>query len=159
MATKKKQDDKQPEEKKPATKRPKERQPGKIKPTGKRPKEKQPSEKKSTGKNPTEKKPAVTKPTEKTPKSTETQPATTKPIKQARVTVFGYSAMAVLRWMGANGWITIDATKAIAALGESGQVKPSTIATGLSDGRSGKWGRPAPVTADQAKQLKQAASG
>jgi len=74
-----------------------------------------------------------------------------------RVTVLGYSAMAVLRWMGAHGWDVAAATKAIEALGEGGKLKASSIATGLSDGRSGKWGAPAPVTVANARRLRRTA--
>jgi hypothetical protein len=83
-------------------------------------------------------------------------PAAKKP-GMARCTVLGHSASSALRWMGSQGWTLEEATSAVAALGQGGQVAPATISTGLSDGRSGKWGKPADVTAAQAKELKAAA--
>jgi hypothetical protein len=81
------------------------------------------------------------------------------PKKRAHAMVLGHSASAVCRWMGANGWKNPEARKAITALCKGGTVKPATIDTGLSDGRSGKWGKPAPITRNQSRQLRAAARG
>lgn len=89
------------------------------------------------------------------PDKSDEQPAK---VKHPRVTILGFSATAVLKWMGANGWKREEAEKVIQKLAEGGEVKPATITTGLSDGRSEKYRKgAAPITPAQAKQLKAAA--
>lgn len=77
--------------------------------------------------------------------------------KPARCKIFNkYSATAVLRWMGANGWNKEDAAVALATVGAAA-VKESSIEAGLYDGTKGdKYGKPAPLTAYEAKKLRAA---
>lgn len=61
-----------------------------------------------------------------------------------RSKVFGYSLSAVARWMGQEGWSFDEAVSVFTSLRVD--FKDATVKTGLSDGRSGKWGKPAPLT-------------
>lgn len=64
----------------------------------------------------------------------------------------GHSMTALLRRLGKDGW-SFDEAKALLDLLKIKSVGDSTIKTGLSDGRSGKWGKPATLTADDQKEL------
>lgn len=74
---------------------------------------------------------------------------------QCRVKIFGYSATAVLRWMGANGWNFEDAAVAMATLGAHA-LADCTIRLQLKAGKDGARGPAAPITPAQAKQLRRA---
>lgn len=69
--------------------------------------------------------------------------------------LFGYSASAVLRAMGAKGVKTDHAMAIMQARGVTSN--KVTVGTLLSDGRSGKYGSPAPLTNEQFKELVSAA--
>lgn len=69
-----------------------------------------------------------------------------------RATLFTYTITAVLRWMGKNGFDFDKAEKALAK--HSITIAPATIRAQLLAGRKGERGDPAPITAEQAEQLK-----
>jgi hypothetical protein len=75
----------------------------------------------------------------------------------ARYFVFGYPVTAVLRWMGKAGWSFEDAKKTLATL--KVECSEATIKTQLGAGKSGQRGEPAPLTEDQAEQLREAKEG
>lgn len=97
----------------------------------------------------------------KASKSAAKKPAPKKASKaaaKARATILGYSATSVIKWMGKQGWTTEQARSAIEKLATGGEVKSSTISTGLSDGRNPKYSASAATpTAAEVKQLKAAA--
>lgn len=71
-----------------------------------------------------------------------------------RVEILGRSATSVLKWMGDRGFSTADAQKVVAKLA-SDEIKPSTIATALSDGKNPKYNAGmAKLTRDEVKQIK-----
>lgn len=74
--------------------------------------------------------------------------------KVVRAKIFGYSATAVLRWMGANDWTFEDAGLVMAGFG-AGRISDVTIRLQLKAGKDGMRGPAAPVTASQVKKLKQ----
>ena len=94
------------------------------------------------------------KPTAKVVVSQKGQRGHTNPV---RVKLFGkYTATAVLRWMGKNGWTKEDALTALAVHGAH-TVKESSVVAGLYDGTKGtKYGKPAPVSSWEARQLRDA---
>ncbi|MBW3597202.1 MAG: hypothetical protein KY475_07995 [Planctomycetes bacterium] len=92
-----------------------------------------------------------------TKKAADSKPAQAEK-KPARATVLGYSPYGLSKWMGAKGWTKDAAIKAINALKEGGDVKESTITTGLCDGKNPKYSSGmAQPTAAEVKQLKAAA--
>ncbi len=74
--------------------------------------------------------------------------------KQVRAQVFGYSITAVLRWMGKEGWTFEDAAVVCATIGAA-KIADVTIRLQLKAGKDGLRGPAAPITASQAKQLRQ----
>ncbi len=81
-----------------------------------------------------------------------------KPKRQiTRAQIFGYPVTAVLRWMGVEGWSFADARAAINAFGAGG-ISDTTIRIQLPAGRKGDRGAPAPITKQQAAELKAAAT-
>ncbi len=83
-------------------------------------------------------------------------PAVTPHTVDTGVRIFGFAPTTVLHWMGKEGWKFEEARKAIDALG-AGNLKESTVRTCLTVGRNPKYSKPAPVTAEQAKKLYEAA--
>jgi hypothetical protein len=79
-------------------------------------------------------------------------PKTTR--KQVRAMVFGFSITAVLRWMGKEGWNFEDASVVCASVGAA-KIADVTIRLQLKAGKDGLRGPAAPITAAQAKQLRQ----
>jgi hypothetical protein len=74
-----------------------------------------------------------------------------------RASILGHSATSVIKWMGKQGFTSEQAQNAIAKLA-TGEVKPSTVATALSDGKNPKYnGNAATLSAAEIKQLKAAA--
>ena len=69
-----------------------------------------------------------------------------------RVKILGYSATAVLRWMGANDWSFEDAGIVMNTLGAY-SISDATIRIQLNAGKKGERGPAAPVTKQQAKIL------
>lgn len=97
-------------------------------------------------------KPAPTKtPAKSTQQTTNTAP------KAGRSQLFGYSATAVMRWMGANGWSFDKAMAAFTGMGVD-DLSETTFKIQLRAGVKGERGDPAPVTDKQAKELEAAAS-
>lgn len=84
------------------------------------------------------------------PKSGSVQP------KAGRSQLFGFSATAVMRWMGANGWDFDKAWAAFAGMGVD-DLSETTFKIQLRAGAKGERGEPAAVTAAQAKELEAAA--
>lgn len=73
--------------------------------------------------------------------------------------ILGYSATAVIKWMGKNGWALSKAQRAVKALATSPLARTSII-TALNDGRSEKYQTgAAELVADEIAQLEQAAGG
>lgn len=73
--------------------------------------------------------------------------------KVVRAKVLGYSATAVLRWMGANDWSFEDAGVVMATAGAA-RISDVTIRLQLKAGKTGQRGPAAPITPAQAKKLK-----
>jgi hypothetical protein len=73
---------------------------------------------------------------------------------QVRGQIFGYSATAVLRWMGANGFTFEDAGVVLASFGLA-KMSDTTIRIQLTAGKKADptRGEPAPLTAAQGKKL------
>ncbi len=75
-----------------------------------------------------------------------------------RATVLSYSVTSVGKALGAKGWETADAVRAINALCK-GEVAASTVTTAISDGRSAKYRKgAASLTSAELAQLKKAAA-
>lgn len=86
---------------------------------------------------------------------TKKQVKNTKPV---RVEILGRSATSVLKWMGSKNFTTEEARRAVARLA-SDEVKPSTIATALSDGKNPKYQHGiATLSRDEQKKVKAAAA-
>jgi hypothetical protein len=77
-------------------------------------------------------------------------------MSRKRTSILGHPTTRVLNWMGKNGFTFAQAKKAVNNLC-SGSVADSTIGTGLSDGKNPKYSKPVSLTADQEKQLRDAA--
>ncbi|ADB16914.1 hypothetical protein Psta_2243 [Pirellula staleyi DSM 6068] len=91
-------------------------------------------------------------------KKVDSTPAPASKRESRRITILGFSATSMLKWMGMNGWTREAAVKAFCGLSEGGELAPSTISTGLSDGRNPKYRKGAATpSAAQVKQLKAAA--
>ncbi|HVS35728.1 MAG TPA: hypothetical protein VMS17_09105 [Gemmataceae bacterium] len=75
-----------------------------------------------------------------------------RPRKSTRCEIFGHSATAVIRWMGANRWSFADCRAALAAHGAAG-TSDATIQTQLRAGRKGERGPAATITSTQAEEL------
>lgn len=86
---------------------------------------------------------------------TESKSGSTQP-KAGRSQLFGFSATAVMRWMGANGWDFDKAWAAFAGMGVD-DLSETTFKIQLRAGAKGERGEPAAVTAAQAKELEAAA--
>lgn len=79
-----------------------------------------------------------------------------KPKRQiVRAQIFGHAATAVIRWMGANGWTFDEARAALAEFGAAG-ISDTTVRIQLPAGKKGERGPAAPISEDQAKQLRAA---
>lgn len=75
-----------------------------------------------------------------------------------RITILGHSVTSVLKWLGFNGFTFEQAQNVVTELATA-KVKPSTIHTGLSDGRSKKYHTSkATLTVREARQVKRAAA-
>lgn len=74
--------------------------------------------------------------------------------KVLRAKVLGYSATAILRWMGAHDWTFEDAGVVMATAGAA-RISDVTIRLQLKAGKTGQRGPAAPVTPAQAARLKQ----
>jgi hypothetical protein len=66
--------------------------------------------------------------------------------------VFGYSARRVVHWMAQRGWSVDEVRKALAGLGVVFH-RDKTLQTEWSGGKTEKYGRPAPLTREQAAEL------
>lgn len=99
--------------------------------------------------------PEKTSPTKAPAKST--QQTTNAAPKAGRSQLFGYSATAVMRWMGANGWSFDKAMAAFAGMGVD-DLSETTFKIQLRAGVKGERGDPAPVTDKQAAELEAAAT-
>ena len=77
------------------------------------------------------------------------------PAVKHTIKVLGYSASSFFRWMGSKGY-SITEARTVAEKFATAELKPSTITTGLSDGRTGKWGKPAEVTAEDEAKVNEA---
>jgi hypothetical protein len=75
----------------------------------------------------------------------------TKSTKASVRNLFGHSVTAVARWMGRVGLSVQHARKIFSELGFS--VPDSNLIPSMSDGRVGRWGKPAPLTQEQAQKL------
>jgi serine/threonine protein kinase len=75
--------------------------------------------------------------------------------KPPRYTLLGFPVTAVLRWMGKQGWTKEEALKALAYF--KIDCSPLTVAAQISGGAKGRRGDPAPITAEQARELDKAA--
>ena len=69
--------------------------------------------------------------------------------------IFGFSISSVLNRLGKEGVTTAHAKAIMVAQGKT--VKDSSVSTGISDGRSGKYGKPAELTGAQVKELRASA--
>ena len=103
---------------------------------------------------------------EKKPKTKDKEEKSDKPPKEKkprgprkdRPTILGYSATALCHWMGLNGYKFDDVRK---VLNDNGceEIADASIKTGLSDCKSEKYSKPAPVTSAEAKQIKAMVKG
>jgi hypothetical protein len=74
-----------------------------------------------------------------------------------RASILGHSATSVIKWMGKQGFTSEQAQNAVKKLA-TGDLKPSTVATALSDGKNEKYNHnAATLSAAEIKQLKAAA--
>lgn len=91
-------------------------------------------------------------------KTTATKQATKKvtrvgPPKTARTGIFGHPTTRVMMWMGKNGYDAAAVTKVLAHFGCSST--PTSIGTFIRSGVKGDRGDVAPLTTEQAAQVKQ----
>jgi hypothetical protein len=63
----------------------------------------------------------------------------------------GHKCSSLCVWMGKNGWTYPEAAPVIAKLGYT--ATDSTIKTGVTDGRGGKYGKPAALSPEETKEL------
>lgn len=92
-------------------------------------------------------------------KTTATKTTAPKAAAGDKPKIFEHSVTAVLRTLGKNEVTSAQATGILIARGfkdKDGKctIKASTIQTSITDGKSGKYGKPAELTAAQIKELK-----
>ena len=70
--------------------------------------------------------------------------------------ILGHSANSVIHWMGANGGTKEDTFKAVMELASGYTLQAQSIYTAYADGKNPKYSKPAPVSSEEERQLREA---